>query len=137
MATPRPGPTTTATITATIRPTASSPAISPPILPPPGSAYQARSPAIPDTPTTAEAGFPRVVSESWYGLIAPAGTPPNIVRQIYDAARAALQSPDVIKQIEAQGATAAPNTPDDLRTLIDNEQTKWKRVIEATGAKME
>jgi len=98
---------------------------------------EARSPAIPDTPTTAEAGFPRVVSESWYGLIAPAGTPPNIVRQIYDAARAALQSPDVIKQIEAQGATAAPNTPDDLRTLIDNEQTKWKRVIEATGAKME
>ena len=98
---------------------------------------ETRSPAIPDTPTTGEAGFPRVVSESWYGLIAPAGTPPAVVQKIYDAARAALQSADVVKQIEAQGATAAPNTPDAFRSLIDNEQTKWKRVIEATGAKME
>jgi len=98
---------------------------------------EARSPAIPDTPTTAEAGFPRVVSESWYGLIAPAGTPPGVLKQIYDAARAALQSADVLKQIDAQGATATPNTSDEFRALIDNEQVKWKRVIEATGAKME
>jgi tripartite-type tricarboxylate transporter receptor subunit TctC len=98
---------------------------------------EARSPAIPDTPTTAEGGFPRVVSESWYGLIAPAGTPPAVLQKIYDAARAALQSAEVLKQIEAQGATATPNTSDEFRALIDNEQTKWKRVVEATGAKME
>ena len=98
---------------------------------------EARSPAIPDTPTTAEAGFPRVVSESWYGLIAPAGTPPAVLQKIYDAARAALQSADVLKQIDAQGATATPNTSDEFRALIDNEQVKWKRVVEATGAKME
>ena len=98
---------------------------------------EARSSAIPDTPTTAEGGFPRIVSESWYGLIAPAGTPPAVLQKIYDAARAALQSPDVLKQIEAQGATATPNTSDEFRALIDNEQTKWKRVVEATGAKME
>src|SRR5262249_59260438 len=105
----------------------------------PGGANAAgmRSSALADTPTTVEAGYPRVLSESWYGLIAPAGTPPNVLRQIYDAARAALRSPDVIKQIEAQGATAAPNTPDEFRTLIGDEQKKWKRVIEATGAKME
>jgi tripartite-type tricarboxylate transporter receptor subunit TctC len=98
---------------------------------------EARSPAIPDTPTTGEAGFPRMVSESWYGLIAPAGTPPGVLKQIYDAARAALQSADVLKQIDAQGATATPDTSDEFRALIDNEQVKWKRVIEATGAKME
>src|SRR5262249_62091479 len=96
-----------------------------------------RSSAPPDTPTTVEAGYPRVLSESWYGLIAPAGMPPNVLQQIYDATRAALQSSDVVKQIEAQGATAAPNTPDEFRTLIDDEQKKWNRVIEATGAKIE
>src|SRR5262245_4971769 len=98
---------------------------------------ETRSPSLPDTPTTAEAGFPRVLSESWYGLIAPAATPPAVLKQLYDAAQVALKSPEVIKQIETQGATATPNTPEQFRILIDDEQKKWKAVIEATGAKME
>jgi len=98
---------------------------------------QARSSAIPDVPTTTEAGYPRMLSESWYGLIAPAGTSPAALKRVHEAAMAALKSPEVMKQIETQGATPAPNSPDEFRKLIEDEQTKWKRVIEATGVKME
>src|SRR5262245_6041291 len=98
---------------------------------------QTRSASRSDSLHPADGRFPPLVSESWYGLIAPAGTPPGVLKQIYDAARVALQSADVLKQIEAQGATATPTTAEQFRTQIDTEQTKWKRVIEATGAKMD
>jgi len=94
----------------------------------------ARSPYVPDVPTTAELGFPRVVSYSFYGLIAPAGTPADIRKRVEDAAVAALASPDVLKQIETLGGTPAPRSGEDYGKLIADEQKKWKRVIEATGA---
>lgn len=96
-----------------------------------------RSPLLPETPTTTEAGLPRVQSDSWYGLIAPSGVTPAILKRVHEAAVAALKSPDVIRQIETQGALPAPTTPEEFRTLINDEQAKWKKVIEATGAKME
>jgi tripartite-type tricarboxylate transporter receptor subunit TctC len=97
----------------------------------------ARSPFVPDVPTTAELGFPRVVSYSFYGLIAPAGTPADIRKRLHDAAVAALASPDVLKQIAVLGGTAAPRNGEEYAKLIADEQKKWKRVIEVTGAKIE
>jgi tripartite-type tricarboxylate transporter receptor subunit TctC len=97
----------------------------------------ARSPFVPDLPTTAEAGFPRVVSSSFYGLIAPAGTPEDIRRRLHEAAVAALASPDVLKQIATLGGVATPGTGEQYAGLIADEQKKWKRVIEVTGAKIE
>ena len=96
-----------------------------------------RSPFLPDVPTTAEAGFPQVLSDSWYGLIAPAGTPPAIVKALYEAAAGALKGNDVAAQIDKQGGVAAPTTPEEFKALIIEEQQRWKRVVETTGAKME
>ena len=97
----------------------------------------ARSPFVPDLPTTAELGFPRVVSYSFYGLIAPAGTPADIRKRLYDAVVAALASPEVLKQIATLGGAPTPGTGEEYAALIVDEQKKWKRVIEVTGAKIE
>jgi tripartite-type tricarboxylate transporter receptor subunit TctC len=96
-----------------------------------------RSPFVPDLPTTTELGLPRVISYSFYGLVAPAGIAADVRRRVQDAAIAALALPDVIKQIAALGGTPTPLTSADYARLIGDEQTKWKRVIEATGAKFE
>ena len=96
-----------------------------------------RAPTLPDTPTMVEAGLPRVVSDSWYGLIAPAGIPRPVLQRIHEAATDALRLPDVIAQITRLGTTPAPITPEAFRVLIDEEQRRWKPVIERTGARME
>jgi tripartite-type tricarboxylate transporter receptor subunit TctC len=93
-----------------------------------------RSGSIPDTPTTAEAGLPNVISDSWYGLIAPAGLSADVRGKLNAAAAEALKDPAVIAQIAAQGAVVAPSTAQEFSDLIAAEQTRWKRVIEATGA---
>jgi tripartite-type tricarboxylate transporter receptor subunit TctC len=96
-----------------------------------------RSPSLPDTPTMGEAGLPRVVSDSWYGLIAPAGMPPPVLSKIHAAAVEALRLPEVASQIDKLGATAAPTSAEEFRSLIDEEQKKWKQVIQASGVKLE
>jgi tripartite-type tricarboxylate transporter receptor subunit TctC len=96
-----------------------------------------RSPFVPDVPTTTELGFPRVISYSWYGLIAPAGTPDTVRTRVHDAAMAALASPEVQKQIATIGGTPTPTSAKEFATLIAEEQKKWKNVIAVTGAKME
>jgi tripartite-type tricarboxylate transporter receptor subunit TctC len=97
----------------------------------------ARSPQLPDLPTMVELGYPRIQAESWYGLIAPAGTPEPILARLHEAALAALRSPEVATQIESQGSVAAPTSREEFRQLILDEQTKWKQVIEATGLKLD
>ena len=89
-----------------------------------------RSPQLPNVPTIAEAGYPKVVSEAWFGLIAPAKTPAATLTTLHGAAMTALKSPDVIKQIELQGSVAAPTTQAEFRAFIIAEQAKWKPVIE-------
>ena len=96
-----------------------------------------RSIYLPDTPTTAEAGWPNILSDSWYGVIAPAATPEAIKTKLYDAAVAAMKTPEFAEQIKVQGATIAAAGPKEFAAIVSDEQTRWKRVIEATGAKME
>ena len=96
-----------------------------------------RSPFVPDLPTTTELGFPQVISYSWYGLIAPAGTPAGIRGRVQAVAMEALASRDVLAQIATLGGTPTPGTAEEFAALITSEQKKWKRVIEATGAKIE
>jgi tripartite-type tricarboxylate transporter receptor subunit TctC len=95
-----------------------------------------RSPFLPDLPTMIELGYPRVQSESWYGLIAPAATPAAIVGRINTEAVAALKSP-AASQIEKQGSLAAPSTAGEFAKLIADEQTKWRQVIQTAGIKTE
>jgi tripartite-type tricarboxylate transporter receptor subunit TctC len=95
-----------------------------------------RSPSLPDVPTTAEAGLPKVLSDGWYGIIAPAGTPPGVQKKLYDAVVVALKRKDAMDQIAAQGAMVAPLSPREFSTLIAEEQARWKKVIDVTGATM-
>jgi tripartite-type tricarboxylate transporter receptor subunit TctC len=96
-----------------------------------------RSPFVPELPTTSELGLPRVISYSFYGLVAPAGIPADVRTRIQDAAIAALASPDVLRQIATLGGAPTPGTGEEYAALIADEQKKWKHVIEATGAKFE
>jgi tripartite-type tricarboxylate transporter receptor subunit TctC len=96
-----------------------------------------RAANLPDVPTTAEAGFPSVISDNWYGLIAPAATPPAILNKIAAAATAALRSDDLKAQYAKQDAVAAPTTPAEFAAFVTAEQAKWKEVVAATGVKFD
>src|SRR5262249_15304894 len=90
-----------------------------------------------DVPTTAEAGFPSVLSDNWYGLVAPAATPPAILNKIHAAATAALSSDDLKAQYAKQDAVAAPTTPAEFVAFVTAERARWKDVVVATGAKLD
>ncbi|HEV2955799.1 MAG TPA: tripartite tricarboxylate transporter substrate binding protein [Xanthobacteraceae bacterium] len=98
---------------------------------------QRRAASLPQVPTTAEAGFPSVLSDNWYGLIAPAKTPPDIQHKIAIAATAALSSDDLKAQYAKQDAVAAPATPAEFAAFVTAEQAKWKEVVAATGVKFD
>ena len=92
-----------------------------------------RAPTAPDVPTTAELGMPEVLAENWYGMIAPAGTPPAIVAALNRIATSALSDPAVKEKLAAQGMTAVGDTPDHFRDFIASEAAKWARVIKDAG----
>ena len=93
----------------------------------------ARAPTAPDVPTTAEVGMPDLLIENWYGMIAPAGTPPGIVAALNKAATAAIADPAVKEKLADQGLTVAGNTSAQFRDYIGSETRKWARVIKAAG----
>jgi tripartite-type tricarboxylate transporter receptor subunit TctC len=96
-----------------------------------------RTAALPDLPTTAEAGYPRVNSDNWYGLITPAGTPPEAIDRLHRAAVAALNSAELKKQFDTLNAVADPMTPEQFAAFIRAEQAKWGPVVARTGVKLD
>jgi tripartite-type tricarboxylate transporter receptor subunit TctC len=98
---------------------------------------KARASALPDVPTTAEAGFPTVLSDNWYGLVAPAKTPPEILNKIQAAATAALRADDLKAQYAKQDAAATPTTPAEFAAFVIEERARWKDVVAATGVKFD
>jgi len=88
-----------------------------------------RSPVAPQVPTFAELGYPDMVAYSWYGLLAPAGTPPAIVNALNKAVNYALQSPDVHARLAAEGATAPIMSPAQFGQLIEAHTRTWTKVI--------
>jgi tripartite-type tricarboxylate transporter receptor subunit TctC len=96
-----------------------------------------RSPALPDVPTVAEAGVPGFEASSWFGILAPAGTPPAIVAKINADVNAWLQSPEGKAELAAQGAEAAGGSPDAFVAHIRAETEKWAKVVKASGAKVD
>ncbi|KAG1254104.1 hypothetical protein G6F68_011021 [Rhizopus microsporus] len=97
----------------------------------------ARSPALPDVPTQAEAGVKGYEASSWFGLLAPAGTPPAIVDKIQRDVAAALQQEPVRAQLQAQGATPSGNTPAQFKQFMAQETVKWAEVVKTSGAKVD
>ena len=96
-----------------------------------------RSSALPDVPTTAELGYPKVNSDNWYGLVAPAGTPPEVLTRLHASATAALRSPEVIEQYAKVSGIAFPSSPAEYAVFIDTEQAKWGPVVKAIGFKQQ
>jgi tripartite-type tricarboxylate transporter receptor subunit TctC len=97
-----------------------------------------RSSALPDAPTIEEAGkLKGFEASSWFGLLAPAGTPVAIVNRIQQEVAKALGSPEIKEKLVAQGAIPSGNTPAQFAALIDSEHKKWAEVVKASGAKVD
>ena len=97
----------------------------------------ARVPALPDVPATAELGYAAVNSDNWYGLVAPARTPADVLDTLRRASVSALTSAELKKQFESQNAAPSPTTPDAFAAFLQVEQAKWGPVVLATGVKLE
>ena len=96
-----------------------------------------RAPSLPDVPTTGESGYPKVISDNWYGLVGPAGIPPAIVKRIHAAAIAALNSPELIENYSKVSGVPMPSTPEEYAVFITVEQAKWGAIVKAIGFKAE
>jgi len=92
-----------------------------------------RSALVPGIPTLAELGYPSIVYESWYGVLAPAGTPPAIVAKVNADIQKAMALPDVKTLLEAQGLQAAGGSPAQFDAFIRAEIDKWAKAIKAAG----
>jgi tripartite-type tricarboxylate transporter receptor subunit TctC len=88
-----------------------------------------RAPSAPDVPTTAEQGMPALLAENWYGMIAPAKTPPEIVAKLNAAAVQAMKDPQVTAKLSSQGASLVGNSPQQFAVFIKDETAKWATVI--------
>ena len=97
----------------------------------------ARAPALPDVPTVAEAGLPGFEASSWFGLLAPAGTPPTIVARLNAEVAKWLATPEAKDKLSKQGANAAGGTPEDFVKHIATETAKWAKVVKESGAKVD
>lgn len=95
---------------------------------------KARSAAKPEYPTMEEAGVKGFVVESWYGLMAPAGTPEAVIRRVRDETLAVLAMPDVKAFFAKQGADIVTTTPAEFKTMAAAERKRWSEVIKASGA---
>jgi len=95
-----------------------------------------RAPTAPDVPTTAEVGMPDILIENWYGMVAPAKTPNNIIAVLNRVANEAMADPSVKEKLADQGLIVAGDTPEHFRGYIEAETRKWARVIKDAGVEM-
>ena len=92
-----------------------------------------RAPTAMDVPTTAEQGMPELRIENWYGMVAPAATPPAIVAALNKIATEAMRDPAVREKLASQGAELIGDSPEHFRSFIEAEIAKWAKVIKAAG----
>ena len=94
--------------------------------------------ALPDVPAAAEAGYPELsVVNEWYGVIAPAATPREVVAALNAGINRALISPDVLQRLQALGMNASPSTPAEFDRQIREDYARWGKVVKASGAKVD
>jgi tripartite-type tricarboxylate transporter receptor subunit TctC len=96
---------------------------------------QQRQAVANEIPTMIESGFPGFEAGTWFGLMAPAATPRDIVNRLHGDVAKAVRQPDVQKQLAGQGATTIGNTPEQFAAYIKSESAKWAKVLAASGVK--
>ena len=103
-----------------------------------GVTTKGRSQALPEVPTVAEQGVAGFDVSVFFGVVAPAGTPPAVIGKLNRAFADALQQPDVRKTLLAQGLELAPSTsPDQLGSFVKSEVAKWRTVVQKSGAQLD
>ena len=96
-----------------------------------------RLPSIPDVPTVAESGFPGFETGSWQGILAPPGTPPEIVAKLGGEVQKILATPEMKEKLAAQGADVRVTTGPELAGFISKERDRWAKVVKEAGIKAE
>jgi tripartite-type tricarboxylate transporter receptor subunit TctC len=98
---------------------------------------ETRSSFLPDVPTIAESGVPGYVAEFWWGLAAPAKTPPEIVNRLASELTKALQSPELKQRFAAEGSEPSVMSREQFTAFVKNDITRWRKVVQDTGIKPE
>jgi len=98
---------------------------------------ETRAPMLPDVPTTGEAGMPGFTNYGWFGLIAPAGTPKDVIEKIQRDTAKVLAMPDVKKRIETIGMTPIGDTPEEFKKAIKEESDYWAKVVKSRNIAIE
>jgi len=96
-----------------------------------------RNRLLPEVPTFAELGYPKVAVSLWYGLLVPAGTPKPVIERLNRETAKALASPDVRDRLLAQGAEPMPGTPEAFGAFMQEEMAKWAPVVKQAGVKLD
>ena len=96
-----------------------------------------RSPALPDVPTMAEAGYPGTELEVWQGIVAPLGTPPAIVRKLNEEFIKAAHAPDVVRKVAEQAVEMYTTTPEAMTKLIASDVDRLGKVVRDAGIKVQ
>jgi tripartite-type tricarboxylate transporter receptor subunit TctC len=92
-----------------------------------------RNPVLPDVPTLAEQGYADTIADNWYGLLAPAKTPPAIIAKLNKALHDAFADPVLKDKLVKVGAVPAPSTPEEFTSFLQVEIARWGKVIREKG----
>jgi tripartite-type tricarboxylate transporter receptor subunit TctC len=93
----------------------------------------ARSPVLPNVPTIAEQGYPGFNAGTWYGLLVPANTPPDVVKKLNEVGNAALKSPEIVERIVAEGGIVLGGSSAAFSEKLRVDNAKWSKVIKEAG----
>ena len=101
-----------------------------------GVCTEKRTQLAPDLPTLAET-IPGLYANAWYGLFVPAGTPKDIIARLYSEISKVLESADMKERLAGLGVEPAPNTPDQLASLMQADLVRWGKIVKASGAHLD
>src|SRR5205085_2809791 len=96
-----------------------------------------RVPTLPDVPTIAEAGYKGFDANTWFGIVAPSGTPPGIINKLSAEINRALSAPDIREKFATEGGGALGSTPQQFAVLLMADYGKWGKVVKDSGMKID
>ncbi|MDP2032444.1 MAG: tripartite tricarboxylate transporter substrate-binding protein, partial [Polaromonas sp.] len=94
-----------------------------------------RAPELPNVPTVAESGFAGFDAPAWWAILAPAKTPPEVIKRMNEEINKALKNPEIANKLSAQGIDILGGTPDAARVFIDKQIDTWAKVVKDNGIK--